>query len=263
MNVRLWSVLTFVLSAAAGRAAPPEERPELAPCFADEKVIGTFVLHDVQTGAVRVHNPARAAHRFVPASTFKLTNTLIGLETGAIASVDEILPYGGKPQRLKIWENDMSAREAIKVSNVPVYQELARRIGPVRMADWLKKLNYGNAESGPVVDRFWLDGPLTISALEQAEFLARLTSGKLPVHASTVAAISEITLIEETHGCRLHAKTGWADGPDPDVGWWVGWIEKDGRFVTFALNLEINTDADAPKRLTIGRACLKALGALK
>ena len=61
MNVRLWSVLTFVLSAAAGRAAPPEERPELAPCFADEKVIGTFVLHDVQTGAVRVHNPVTFA----------------------------------------------------------------------------------------------------------------------------------------------------------------------------------------------------------
>lgn len=263
MNSRLFPVLSLLLGACAAWASPPEERKELAPCFADEKVTGTFVLHDVQTGAVRVHNPARAARRFVPASTFKLTNTLIGLETGAIASVDEVLPYGGKPQRLKIWEKDMSVRDAIKVSNVPVYQELARRIGPVRMADWLEKLDYGNGESGPVVDRFWLDGPLTISALEQAAFLARLSSGKLPLHASTVAAIGEISFIEESHGCRLYAKTGWADGPDPDVGWWVGWIEKDGGSVTFALNIEIKTDADAPKRLTIGRACLKALGALK
>jgi beta-lactamase class D len=252
--------LSCCLAFTVARATPPEERPELARIFADEKVAGTFVLYDTKSGVMQVFNPARAKQRFVPASTFKITNSLIGLETGAVASADEVLPYGGKPQRLKVWEKDMSLREAIKVSNVPVYQELARRIGPKRMADWLVKLDYGNAETGPVVDRFWLDGPLAISAVEQAKFLAKLGGGRLPLRASTMAAVGEITLIEKTNGHRLYAKSGWADGPDPDIGWWVGWIEHDGRISSFALNIDIMADTDAPKRLTIGRACLKTLG---
>jgi beta-lactamase class D len=244
---------------ASGHSAQQEERPELARFFAAENVTGTFVLHDARAGIVRVYDPARAARRFVPASTFKILNSLIGLETRAVANVDEVVPYGGRPQRLKAWEKDMPLREAIRVSNVPVYQELARRIGLARMAETVRKFDYGNGEIGSVIDRFWLDGPLAISALEQADFLARLATGKLPVGAPALAAVKEITLIEKTERYHLHAKTGWADGPDPDIGWWVGWVERDGAIASFSLNIDIKSDADAPKRLTIARQCLEAL----
>src|SRR5690606_10185028 len=116
---------------------------------------------------------------FVPASTFKIPNTLIGLATGAVKSVDEIFPYGGQPQPFKTWEKDMGLREAITLSNVPVYQELARRIGLERMQLNLLNMDFGNNEIGTVVDRFWLDGPLKISAVEQTRFLAKLAQGQL------------------------------------------------------------------------------------
>jgi beta-lactamase class D len=174
-----------------------------------------------------------------------------------------VLPYGGKPQRIKEWEHDMGLRNAIKISNVAIYQELARRIGIDRMRDGVKRLNYGNVEIGNVVDRFWLEGPLAISAVEQVEFVRRLTDGSLPIKPEAVQAVKEITLLEKTPDYELHAKTGWWVGPAPSqIGWWVGWIEREEKVFPFALNLDMTKDEDAPKRISIGRACLKALGKL-
>lgn len=65
-------------------------------------------------------------------------------------------------------------REAITLSAVPIYQEIARRIGHGRMRDWVKWSRYGNEEIGTAVDRFWLDGPLQITASEQTLFMGRL-----------------------------------------------------------------------------------------
>ncbi len=231
--------------------------PELGRYFEAEKVSGTFVLFDVEKDTMTVFNRARSEERFVPASTFKIVNALIGLKVEAVRDVDEVLPYGGKPQPIAAWEKDMSLRDGIRVSNVPVFQELARRIGLARMAENVKAFRYGNQEIGNVVDRFWLDGPLKISAMEQADFLARLAGGKLPVEAQDLAAVEAITLQERGEGesVQLHAKTGW----QPPIGWWVGWFRKGDRLFTFALNMDILEQADAPKRLSVGRACLRSL----
>ncbi len=239
------------------------EVPDLAELFKANGVAGTFVMFDAKADTMFVANGARAKQRYVPASTFKIANALIGLDAGSIASIDEILPYGGKPQRFKRWEQDMNVRDAIKVSNVPVYQELARRTGLERMRDAVRRLGYGNMEIGGVVDRFWLDGPLAISAIEQTQFLHRLATGKLPVKPEAVRAVKEITLLEKTDAYAIHAKTGW-HWPESgqQIGWWVGWIERDGEASPFALNIDINVDADAEKRIPIARECLKALGKL-
>ncbi len=231
--------------------------PELGQHFESEKVTGTFVLFDVQKDTMTVFNRPRAEERFVPASTFKIVNSLIGLKVGAVRDVDEVLPYGGKRQPIAAWEKDMSLRDGIRVSNVPVFQELARRIGLVRMAENVKTFRYGNQQIGDVVDRFWLDGPLKISALEQTEFLARLAGGKLPVEAKDLNAVEEITLQQRQEGeaVQLHAKTGW----QPPIGWWVGWFRRGDRLFTFALNVDILKESDAPKRISVGKACLRAL----
>jgi beta-lactamase class D len=239
-----------------------QEVPELAKCFQDKGVVGTFVLFDVATDTMFVSDEARAQKRFTPASTFKIANSLIGLDVTAVKSVDEVLPYGGKPQRIKEWERDMGLREAIKMSNVPIYQELARRIGIERMREGVRKLGYGNMEIGSVVDRFWLDGPLAISAVEQAEFLNRIVIGSLPIKAEAVRAVKEITLLEKNDTYELHGKTGWSIATKPQIGWWVGWIERQNKVYPFALNLDMLKDEDAAKRIPIGRECLKALGKL-
>jgi len=237
--------------------------PELERCFKEAGIVGTFVLFDVAANRMFVWNEARAKKRFTPASTFKIANSLIGLNVGAVTDVDEVLPYGGKPQPRKEWERDMGLREAIKISNVPIYQELARRIGIERMREGVRKLGYGNMEIGSTVDRFWLDGPLAISAVEQTEFLHRLVEGSLPMDPKALRAVKEITLLEKTDSFELHGKTGWFVGPTPpQIGWWVGWIERENNVYPFALNFDILSNADADKRIPIGRECLKALGKL-
>lgn len=271
--VRTWSRRTVVALAlgASGLLALPaagetgmEVRTELKVPFEQQKVNGVMVILDLATGKVLTNDSERARKQYIPASTFKIPNSLIGLNVGAVKGIDEVLPYGGKPQPFKEWEKDMNLRDAIKVSNVAVYQELARRIGVKRMQGALRDLDYGNRETGPVVDQFWLSGPLKISALEQTQFLAKLVAGSLPVSKKAVADVREITVLEKSATVALHAKTGWciAYRPGPDLGWWVGWVEEvaSGKKVTFALNIDMAGKADIAKRQIIGKACLKIAG---
>lgn len=238
------------------------EVPELAQHFTSQQATGTFVLLDLSTDKLQTFNSERANKRFVPASTFKIPHTLIGLNAKAVKSVDEVLPYGGKPQPFKDWEHDMPLREAIKLSAVPIYQELARRVGPERMAAGLKSFQYGNQKIGSKVDRFWLDGPLEISAVEQVQFLSKLVRGKLPVAPAAMAAVKEITLQEKTDTYELHYKTGWAFETKPQVGWVVGWVTTGEQSSCFALNIDMEGLKDAPKRVTIAKECLRTLGKL-
>lgn len=235
---------------------------KIAEMFDQAGVTGTFVVHDVATGEYVGHDRQRAAIRYVPASTYKIPNSLIGLATGAVSSVDEVLPYGGGPTYLPQWARDMPLREAIRISNVPVYKELARRIGMPRMREGLRRLDYGNMDAGSVIDAFWLDGPLKISALEQTRFLGRLAQGKLPFPKAAMAAVREI--VRQDDHANLYAKTGWymPDDRKNQIGWWVGWVEKDGKVYAFALNVDITDDTVGAKRAPLGKAALQSLGLL-
>jgi len=254
---------------AAEANTPPiawREDARIADMFARAGVTGTFVVHDVATGEFTGHDRQRAHVRYVPASTFKIPNSLVGLSTGAVSSVDEVLPYGGGPTFLPQWARDMPLREAIRISNVPVYKELARRIGLPRMQESLHRLDYGNMDAGAVVDAFWLEGPLKISAIEQTRFLGRLAQDRLPFPKPAMAAVREI--VRQDGKPNLYAKTGWYMGNDrPDdrkteIGWWVGWVEKDGKAYAFALNVDITDETVAAKRVPLGTAALQSLGLL-
>lgn len=260
--VYLCLVLWLLWVAGAWGATSWNEDPLLATVFARGNVHGTFVLYDADAGTFVGHDRLRATARFFPASTFKIPNTLIGLAVGAVKSVDEVLPYGGQPQPVAEWERDMSLREAIRISNIPIYQELARRVGIDMMRTQVEKLAYGNRQIGDVVDVFWLKGPLKISAIEQTRFLARLARGELPFPSTTQAATREIVKQETGDGWALYAKTGTAASESPPVGWWVGWVEKAGKIYSFALNIDLLSPDDAAKRASVGRECLKTLGLL-
>ena len=263
MNILKVLLAALPLFVASGiQAAEWQDSPAVSAAFRSAALEGTFVLYDVAADRYSVHDRIRAQTRFVPASTFKIPNTLIGLTVGSVKSVDEVLPYGGGKQRFKAWEQDMHLRDAIKVSNVPVYQELARRTGLERMREQLARLDYGNRDTGTVVDRFWLDGPLKISAEEQTRFLARLAQDALPFPKPAMAATREIALVERAPGYTLYAKTGRTFDDKRDIGWWVGWVEKGGKVYAFALNADMASDADAPKRIEVARASLRALGVL-
>ena len=259
---RVVMVLCLIVFGQMSSAQDWEERPELADLFRKAEVQGTFVLYDLNADQFVGYDHSRAETRFVPASTFKIANTLIGLSTGSVASVDEVLPYGGEPQFLPQWERDMGLREAISVSNVAIYRELARRIGLVRMQEGVNRLDYGNRQIGTVVDQFWLKGPLKISAIEQTVFLAGLAQGSLPMDARLQESVRDILLLEKQGSRSLYGKTGWENAPQQGIGWWVGWVERNGRIHAFALNLDVRAPRDADIRVPLGKACLQALGVL-
>jgi beta-lactamase class D len=239
-----------------------QESAQVTRLFREAGVRGTFAVYDPTTNSFRGHNLERARERFIPASTFKIPNSLIGLASGAVSSADAVLPYGGQPQPFKMWEQDMSLRDAIKISNVPVYQELARRIGLQRMREGVAQLDFGNHNIGNTVDNFWLQGPLQISAVEQARFLARLTENSLPVPVEIQKTVRDMVLMEEGDEWAIYGKTGWAMGTEPDLGWWVGWVEKEGKTHTFALNIDMPAEEDRNKRIGLGKASLVTLGIL-
>ncbi|WP_433422861.1 class D beta-lactamase [Microtetraspora malaysiensis] len=237
-------------------------RDDLQALFRQAGVRGTFALFDVRQGRTTVVDAARAQKRLIPASTFKIPHSLIALETKAVKDENEVIPYGGQPQQFPEWEHDMNLRDAIRVSNVPVFQTLARRIGLKRENQWVNRLNYGNRQIGPVVDRFWLDGPLEISAVEQTRFLSRLARQQLPASKKNQLTVRELLKVEEKDGYALFAKTGWGMSTTPNIGWWVGWVERGGRLYTFALNIDVNTDKDTEKRIPLTRDLLTTLGVL-
>jgi len=266
----LASLLATALPARAQTAPEPaepwQERPELQALFGQHNTVGTLVVFDTATRRWQVVNAARAYERFIPASTFKIPNTLIALDTGE--AIDDRHPYAWDGQRrwLDDWNRDQTLTSAFRVSAVWVYQDIARHVGAARMQRYLQAMRYGNARIGPRLDSFWLDGDLRISAVEQVEFLRRLNEGRLPLAARTLELGKRVMLREQAKdgAWRLYAKTGWAnDVKKAAVGWYVGWLERaDGTACSFALNLEMRRDALAPQREAIARAMLRELGLL-
>jgi beta-lactamase class D len=128
------------------------------------------------------------------------------------------------------------------------------------MRDKVARMAYGNKQIGSTVDNFWLSGPLKISAVEQTQFLAKLSQDALPFPQEFQKRVREIALLDQGPNWRLYGKTGWENAPGKGVGWWVGWVHKDGHVYAFALNMDIQKASDASKRVELGKASLKALG---
>lgn len=243
------------------------ERPDLRHYFSDAGTDGTIVVFDPRSKSAVAVNAARAERGYLPASTFKIPNSLIGLEIGAVSDVDtELFPWNGTTFLVdgqdilpKACNADIPLRTAFRLSCVQVYQQLARRIGSERFGHWLTTLDYGNRDiGGAPVDLFWLEGNLRISAWQQIAFLARLAAGDLPVSARTLSQVRAIMTIEKSAAATLYAKTGYASA----LGWWVGWVEKDGETRIFALNLDMPRFDLGKARVEIGKAVLRDLGAL-
>ncbi|WP_199032631.1 OXA-60 family carbapenem-hydrolyzing class D beta-lactamase [Ralstonia sp. ASV6] len=234
-------------------------RDDLKRVFDETGVTGTFVLMDISADRTYVVDLSRAARRIHPASTFKIPNSLIAFDTGAVRDDHEVVPYGGKPQPYKRWEHDMPLPEAIRASNVPIYQEVARRIGAERMQAYVDAFDYGNRQIGSVIDQFWLRGPLEISAFEEARFTSRLALKQLPVTPRTWDWVHRMLLIEKQGDAALYAKTGVATEYQPEIGWWVGWVERAGQVYAFALNIDMPNEVDMAKRIPLGKRLMQAL----
>lgn len=209
-------------------------------------------------------NPELCSRPELPASTFKIANTLIGLETGVIPNPSFRLPWDGQKRWVEAWNQDHNLKSAFQNSVVWYYQEVARRIGPERMTQWLERLQYGNKSIAGGIDRFWLDGGMRISPLQQIQFLQRLHDNDLPLKQSTMDQARAVMFTEKIGLESLFAKTGWAKLPDQNLGWYVGWVQdSQQKVIYFAYNCrrpEPTPENFAANRVRVTRACLHRLG---
>ena len=253
-------ILFFALAFSAQAAA---EDQAIAEIFSRHGLDGTMVVSSLHGGQRFTHNDLRAGQRFTAASTFKILNTLIALEEHAIAGKDAVFKWDGHVYALADWNHDQTLASAFKVSCVWCFQELARRVGAEKYRDYLRKTAYGELREPFEVAEFWLDGSLTISAVEQVEFLKKIHRRSLPFSAASYDTLREIMQVEQTPAYTLWAKTGFATRLKPQTGWYVGYVETSTDAWFFAMNAIIRSDADLPLRIKLAREVLQSKGIIQ
>lgn len=256
------TVFFFIASLLFLSPANAEDQ-DLAKLFTQAGIEGTIVIASLDGDREFIHNDSRANQRFAVASTFKILNSLIALEEGAISGKDEILVWDGTHYDFPDWNHDQTLASAFKVSCVWCYQELARRVGPEKYRTYIHKLQYGKLREPFDGTAFWLDGSLTISAKEQVDLLRKIIQRTLPFRTSSYDTLREIMVMENTPTYTLRAKTGWATRVTPQVGWYVGYIERAKETWIFATNLEVRSKKDLPLRQQLTRASLQAKGIIE
>ena len=217
---------------------------------------GGFSVYNFKLDRYIHYNVEQCKKRFSPCSTFKIPNSLIGLETGVVPDSGFIIKYDSvlhprdavllNTEPFKYWFQDLSLKEAFHYSCVWYYQELARRIGQDRMAKYLDLLEYGNKNITSGIDMFWLCGSLQISIDEQIEFLKKLYTNRLQgFSAKSLKTVKDIMLYESTPQYKLYGKTGSGDCLDGKIiAWYVGFIETDTGANVFAMNIIVDSYDD-------------------
>jgi beta-lactamase class D len=263
----LLTAATVLPSRALANVAPPrsEIRESLAKRFTDAGTAGTFVGYKVDDYLVIASDKDRSGEGKLPASTFKIPNSLIALETGVVQDPDkDVFPWDGVKRPIEAWNKDHTLRSAIAVSAVPVYQEIARRIGQERMQQYVDLLEYGNRDIGGGIDQFWLTGNLRIDPVEQVDFVDRLRRGALSISRRSQDLVRDILPVTNVGDAVIRYKSGLlgAERGQPSLGWMVGWAEKGGAHTVFALNMDCPEPRLVAERMTLTQACLADIGAV-
>ncbi|WP_287147505.1 class D beta-lactamase [Aeromonas sp.] len=182
--------------------------------------------------------------QLTPASTFKIPLALMGYDSGFL--VDETLP-ALPDDWLPAWRETTTPSRWLTYSVVWYSQRLTEWLGMERFQQYVDRFDYGNRDlSGNPgkhdgLTQAWLSSSLAISPQEQARFLGKLVSGKLPVSAQTLQHTANILRQPDIDGWQIHGKTGMGypkllDGSlnrDQQIGWFVGWASKPGKQLIF------------------------------
>lgn len=233
MNFKRVILLTSIILSLA-----LAEDNDLANIFDRSKLNGTIVISALNDDIKYIYNEQRAVKSYIPASTFKIINTLIALEEKVIKDEDEIIKWDGKVRSYTPWNKDQTLQSAISVSCIWCYQKFAKEIGNDKYLAYLKNINYGNHKTGSKVTTFWLDGDIKISAMEQIEFLKKLYRNELPFKQRYIDITKKILTVEKTENYIIKAKTGFSG----KIGWYIGYVETKNGVWFFALNTDVTKD---------------------
>jgi beta-lactamase class D len=244
---------------------------DLITPFKDCNLTGSITIYDYKNKKWIVSDEADSKKETQPASTFKIINLLIALETGTIKDENEIVKwpgstdttlYGYRPEIYK----DITVKEAFEVSAGWAFIELAKKIGREKYAHYLRLAGYGNVNLSEKGDDFWNFGAFGVSPHNQVEFLIKVYEGKTPFSKRNVEILKKVMVNEHTADYTLRAKTGWTRVDGNDIGWWVGYVERKDNVYFFATRVIkkrsiVNADfGNCRKKIT--KNILRQLGAI-
>ncbi|MCB0646984.1 MAG: class D beta-lactamase [Saprospiraceae bacterium] len=217
-------------------------QPEFKSYFDACGVEGSIAIFNQQNKEWILSDTLGVKFPTLPASTFKIINLLIALETKVIANEHEIVAWPGDTDTVKYGYrpeiyHDMSVKEAFEVSAGWVFIELAKRIGKERYEHYLHLSDYGNQDLSQKDADFWNFGAFAISPINQVEFLRKLYAGNLPFSQENMAIVKKVMVTEFTDAFTIRSKTGWTRENNINTGWWVGYIEKGNDVYFFATRL--------------------------
>lgn len=232
------------------------------------KIGGSVLIYDFKEDIYYSNNFKWANVGRLPASTFKIPNSIIALESGIVKNDSTIFKWDGTKRFFKIWEQDLIFKDAFQFSCVPCYQEIARKIGEKRMNEYLSKLKYKNmrVDSTNIAD-FWLQGNSRINQFQQINFLQRFHESKLPISERTEKIMKRMMVIERNAHYTLSGKTGWSIDNEKNNAWFVGYVQKEHKVYFFATNIspkgEFNNKWFLKTRKEITYKALKQLEVIK
>lgn len=260
---------TLLLLLALGNLITAVAQQDFMQPFKDCDLQGSITIYDYKAKQWLSSDIRDSQFPTLPASTFKIMNTLIALESGAVKNEHELVKWHGKTDTMKYGHrpniyHDMSMKEAFRLSAGWVYVEIAKRIGKPTYRKFLQQSNYGNVDLSIEDADFWNFGDFAISPVNQIEILLGVYEESLPFSKEHFGTLKEMMIAEKTAQYTLRAKTGWTRDGGKDTGWWVGYIETEDNVYFFATRLIKDRQEDKPQfgqcRKDITWAILKQLG---
>jgi len=236
--------------------------------FQSKNVKGSISIYDLKNDKWIYSNNADAGFGTIPASTFKIPNSLIALQEKVIKP-GEILKWDGedktfKGKTVKSWNSDTDIERAFKKSTIWFYVELAKKIKKENYKKYLKTFNYGNSNIDEKGYDFWNYGDFTVTPENQIKFLVKLHENSLPLSKKNIQYVKSIMVQDKNENYILRGKTGWGVKNNQEIGWYIGYIENKTNTYFFATRI-ICPSEDLPKNFSKSRKdiTLKILKELK
>lgn len=214
---------------------------------------GCFVLYDMTTDRWQIYNQEAALKRISPASTFKIYSALFGLESGAVTSEQTLIPWDGQAQRYEPWNADQTLESAMQNSVTWYFQTLDARTGLPAIEAYIREMGYGNQAVGKNVSSYWMDSTLKISPVEQVEMLQKLYDNQFDFLPENIESVRKAICLYTSEEAALYGKTGTEEMNGENIsGWFVGYLEKDGRVYFFATNIQSMESGIGPAKEASG-----------
>ncbi len=231
VRTSLSAVILSLLLTACGQNNVTED-DSLKQYFDAAGVAGTFGMFDNGQGHFTIYNLSRYRDSaYLPAGTFDIVQSLIGLQTGVVKDDTSKVLAG----------NTVSLEQAFKgqgdSTNLAVFRELSVRIGKDTLKKWIDSMGYGNKDM--TGNDFWQDNHLTVKADEQLGLVKKLYFDQLPFFPRSQKIVRNMMLMENNSNYRLSYKTGNGIRKDGHaLAWFAGWVEENKHLYFFVLNLD-------------------------